>query len=146
MIIEIKIPIEDLFSQVIEQSLYDYKSEVEGTTIVAENLALSKEEINIFDINLLTAMNELASDMLGYIREYYTDNNNLRVEIEVKGRATPQTIAMRIKDCLKYAMLEWWHEPRAPHLANGYYQKRSLMSSNLKTQLVGANIKRPYNL
>ena len=145
MIARIEISVDELFAQVIDQTLFDYKNNPDNGAVLAENMALSKNERDIFNINLRTAIDNIYSGMAAQINGFEYNGYRICAEININGNVSPDVVASRFKDLLKYAMLRWWHSTKSQSLADKYAADYDNLFSNLKTQLIGV-VRKPYIL
>jgi len=134
----------ELFNQVLDQTLYDYRRSAQTGKATANEAAMSKNEYDIFFINLKTLLDNVYGGSLGTIRAYELGYDLIRADMVSQAYISPDVIGSRLKDILKFGMLRWWNSTRDLGLFEKYTLDYENTLSKLKQQLTGV-ITRPYS-
>ncbi len=113
----IKIPVNDIFAEVLDQTLYDSRA---ITGVVNDITAMAQSDKDIFEANLRT----VAVELYLYAKQFGITPDAVTYSIEVRDGISPDVVASRVKDIIKYGMLEWWFSTRNGDLAAVYHEKR----------------------
>lgn len=149
MILIFEITESNLFSECMHQSLIDVQNlrDEQGRALTNEQ-AISSRNIDIFHTALMSELATLYSLFANKITWQLSGNDVLKFDVNCDRRGCEHdafvgSIALTLKDWLKYKLLAWWNMSKNSALNAMYLSKADEVRSNL-IHLVSNEVERPY--
>ena len=148
MILSFEIPEANLFSECVHQSLIDVQNlrDEQGRALANEQ-ALSSLNYDIFHTALQSELATLYSLFADKITWEMSGKDVFKFDVHCgneKGHdAFVGSIALTLKDWLKYKLLAWWNMSKNSALNAMYLSKADEVRSNL-IHLISNEVERPY--
>lgn len=144
---EVRIDIPALFAECIDQTLLDYRNRVnERGQDMAEAETLEPSLADIFTVNLRSMAAALQLVLRRVSAECWFHPPELIYRLrEIEGVAN-DTLAVTVKDALKYGMLCWWYKSRDGQLYQLYTLEYDKAEGALRREIIGSHMERPYRM
>lgn len=144
---EVRIDIPALFAECIDQTLIDYRNRVnERGQDMAEAETLEPSLVDIFTINLRSVAVALQLMLRKVSAECWFGSSEVIYRLRPLDGVTSETMAVLIKDVLKYGMLCWWYKSRDGQLFQLYALQNELAGDVLRREITGSHMERPYRM
>lgn len=147
MKIEFELDPHKLFKECQHQSLIDAQmNRTETGQSLVDDIALSEKNYDIFSTELISVVSRLYSTFANLI-QFTIGTSAIKIDItspDVPEPSFSQSVAIGIKDYLKYAMLGWWNLSRNNTPLKAAYDAKQDEARSYVTNLITPRVERPY--
>ena len=142
---DVKIDCMALFDECMDQTLIDYRTRTTETgQSAAATHTLDRSLFDTFCVNLRSVAETLRTVLRKQVGEVLFIPDLLQYRVYLVSGISPERVAVRIKDVLKYGMLCWWYGGRDIPLFQLYRSLYETAVEELRNQIRSTHTERPY--
>ena len=144
---DVKIDCMALFNECMDQTLIDYRNRTTetGQSIAAAH-TLDRSLLDTFYVNLHSVSKALRTALRKQVCEVLFIPDLLQYRVYLDPGIPPESIAVEVKDALKYGMLCWWYGGRDIPLFQLYRSLYETTVERLRDQIRSTHTERPYRI
>ena len=136
-----------LFNECMDQTLIDYRNRTTETgQSIAATHTLDRSLLDTFYVNLHSVSEALRTALRKQVCEVLFIPDLLQYRVYLDPGIPPESIAVEVKDALKYGMLCWWYGGRDIPLFQLYRSLYETTVERLRDQIRSTHTERPYRI